>query len=157
MSIYNAPNTYDNDEVKIWKILIYNDFYAFCKGDWEMIHNDFDEKEFYAVQGNKTNNKLDWSLQYNSLAAYKEDWLNQSRDFLKLEFLCDPLKVLFESTKLSKIKIHGDIALVHKEFNGTFEIKGANSIVLDWISIFILRKYAEDWKIISFVGYLPKH
>ncbi len=90
------------------------------------------------------------------MTAYKEDWLNQSRDFLKLEFLCDSLKVLFESTKLSKIKIHGDIALVHKEFNGTFEVKGAYSIVLDLISLCTLRKYDSDWKIISFVGYLPK-
>ena len=30
----------------------------------------------------KTNNKLDWSLQYDSLAAYKKDWLQQSQDFL---------------------------------------------------------------------------
>jgi hypothetical protein len=156
MSIYNAPNTYNEDEIKIWNILMYNDFNAFCKGNWEMIHNDFEEKEFYAIQGSKTNYKLDWTLQYDSLAAYKEDWLHQSRDFLKLDFLCDPLKVLFESTKLSKIKIQGDLALVHKEFNGTFEVKGAETIVLDWISLFTLRKYDTDWKIISFVGYLPK-
>ena len=25
MTIYNAPNTYKDDEVKIWNILIYND------------------------------------------------------------------------------------------------------------------------------------
>jgi hypothetical protein len=156
MTIYNAPNTYIDDEVKIWNILIYNDFHAFCKGNWEIINNDFEEKEFYAIQGSKTNNKLDWNLQYYSLAAYKKDWLQQSQDFLKLDFLCDPLKVLFESTKLSKIKIQGDLALVHKEFNGTFELKGSDPIVLDWISLFTLRKYDSDWKIISFVGYLPK-
>lgn len=156
MSIYNAPNTYNDNEVKIWNILIYNDFHAFCRGNWEMIHNDFEEKEFYAIQCSKTNIKLDWSLQYDSLSAYKEDWLIQSRDFLKLDFLFDPLEILFESTRLSKIKIQGDLALVHKEFNGTFEVKGADPIVLDWISLFTLRRYDADWKIISFVGYLPK-
>ena len=156
MNIYNAPNTYNDDEIKIWNILMYNDFHAFCKGDWEMVHNDFEKKEFYAIQGSKTNYKLDWSLQYHSLAAYKEDWLNQSKDFLKQEFLCDPLKVLFESTKLSKIEIQGELALVHKEFNGTFVVKAAEPIVLDWISLFTLRKYGADWKIISFLGYLPK-
>lgn len=156
MSVYIAPDTYNEDEIKIWNILMYNDFYAFCKGDWEMVQNDFEEKEFYAIQGNKTNYKTGWSLQYNSLAAYKEDWLNQSKDFLQREFLCDPLKVLFESTKLSKIEIQGELALVHKEFNGTFGVKAAEPIVLDWISLFTLRKYGADWKIISFLGYLPK-
>ena len=155
--MYNAPKTYNDDEVKIWNILIYNDFQAFCKGDWDMVHDDFEEKSFYAIHGRRTNNKFDWGLQYDSLAAYKEDWLNQSRDFLKLEFLCDPLKVLFESTKLSRIEIQGELALVHKEFNGIFEVKGAEPIVLDWISLFMLKKYNSDWKIVSFLGYLPKH
>lgn len=156
MSIYSPPISYNEDEVKIWNILMYNDFHAFCRGNWEMVKNDFDEKEFYAIQGSKTNDKLEWILQYDSLAAYKEDWLNQSRDFLKLELQCDPLKVFFETTKLSKIWIKEGIALVHKEFNGVFEVKESKPIVLDWISLFTLRKFNEEWKIISFVGYLPK-
>jgi hypothetical protein len=156
MKIYTAPRAYNEDESKIWNILIYNDFHAFCRGDWELVQDDFAEKEFYAIQGGNTNNKLDWTLQYDSLSAYKEDWLSQSRDFLKYEFLCDPLKILFESAKLSKIQIRGDIALVHKEFNATFEVKEAESVVLDWISLFTLRKYGKDWKVISFLGFLPK-
>lgn len=150
------PENYTEDEAKIWKVLMYNDFHAFCKGDWEMIANDFDQASFCAIQGNKSNNKLDWNLQYNSLEAYQTDWLQQSKEFLKNEFLRDPLKVLFESTQLSKIEINGDVALVHKEFDGEFQRKDAPAIVLDWISLFLLKKKEDQWKIFSFVGYLPR-
>ena len=154
---FAPPVTYSADEVKIWNLLIYNDFHAFCKGDWEMIQNDFAEKEFYAIHSNKSNIKIDWSLKYDSLSVYREDWLRQSKEFLRLDFRLNPLEILFASTKLAKIEIKEDMALVHKEFNGAFELKGADTVLFDWISLFTLRKFDSDWKIIGFVGYLPKH
>jgi len=153
---YQPPSNYSKDEQLIWQVLIYRDFIAFCNQDWTIIANDFIEKGFFGIDGKKSTNKNNWCLTYDSLQSYKTDWINQSKEFNKKTFLIDPLEVLFNTTKLTKIEIKGDLALVHKEFNGAFRVKDEDSIVLDWISLFVLRKVNGNWKITSFTGYLPK-
>lgn len=155
--MYTPPENLNKDEVEIWRILIYNDFHAFCKGDWSMIEGDFDKENFFGIQGNNSNHKLNWNLQYNTLDVYKKDWLNQSLQFRKLPINCDPLKVLFDSTKLSRMTFKGDFAFVHKEFDAEFSLKDNSKIIFDWISVFTLKRIKSHWKIISFVGYLPKN
>lgn len=153
---YINPYKLESDEYYIWEILIRNDFEAFCKENWKMIQNDFIEDGFFGVDGKSSINKLDWSLTYDSLETYKNDWINQSNEFNKKTFVNNPLDVLYTTTKLSKIEIKGKLALVHKEFNGEFEILNEESIKLNWISLFILRKIKGNWKIANFTGYLPK-
>lgn len=156
MNEFKPPIHFNKDETKIWNVLIYNDFNAFCKGDWTLIENDFISEGFFGIQANKSSNKLDWNLQYNTLQSYKLDWINQSREFNKLEFLEDPLKTLFETTKLAKIEIKGDSALVNKEFNGQFILNNKETIELNWVSLFLMKKIDDQWKITSFVGYMPR-
>jgi hypothetical protein len=156
MNQFNPPVSYSLDEQEIWKVLIYNDFHAFCKGDWSLIEDDFIEEGFYGIQANKSTNKLDWQLQYDSLEAYKEDWIRQSEDFRKLDIIDNPLKILFETTKLSKIEIKGNSALINKEFNGQFSLRNSDPIILDWVSIFLMNKKENLWRIGSFVGYMSK-
>ena len=153
---YQAPKAYTMDEKLIWQVLIYNDFVAFCSQDWELIADDFISDGFFGIDGKKSSDKMDWALTYNSLEAYKTDWLLQSEDFNKKTFLENPLDVLFKTTKLAKIEIIGNSALVHKEFNGVFKLENEAPIALDWISLFVMRKVDEKWKIASFTGYLPK-
>ncbi|WP_155810455.1 hypothetical protein [Polaribacter sp. Hel_I_88] len=154
--IYKNPYILNSDEYYIWEILIRNDFEAFCKMDWEMIHNDFIKEGFFGIDGKLSANKLDWCLTYDSLEAYKNDWINQSKEFNKKTFVSNPLDVLYATTKLSKIEIEANIALVHKVFNGVFEVANEEPIKLNWISLFILRKVEGNWKIANFTGYLPK-
>jgi hypothetical protein len=156
MNQFNPPETYTTDEKNIWDVLMYNDFYAFYKGDWSLIEDDFIEESFYGIQANKSSNKLDWNLQYDCLDAYKKDWIKQSEGFRKLDFINDPLKILFETTKLSKIEIKGNSALINKEFNGEFSVRNAEPIILDWMSIFFMKKKENRWRIGSFVGYMSK-
>jgi hypothetical protein len=153
---YQPPISYTNEEKLIWKLLIFRDFVAFCTKDWSIIENDFIKEGFFGIDGKKSHNKKDWCLTYHSLEAYKNDWISQSKDFNKKIFLNDPLEVLFKTTKLSKIEIKDTTALVHKEFKGVFKVKDEPSIILDWISLFVLRRVKRDWKIVSFTGYLPK-
>ncbi len=155
-SKYQPPIAYSNDEKLIWQVLIHRDFVAFCTENWPLIENDFINEGFFGIDGKRSSNKLDWCLTYHSLESYKKDWIAQSKDFNTKTFLKDPLAILFNTTKLSKIEIIGDTALVHKVFNGEFMIKDEIPIVLDWISLFVLRKVDKEWKIASFTGYLPK-
>lgn len=150
------PYSLDTDEFYIWKILIRNDFEAFCKMDWNMIQNDFIQDGFFGIDGKVSPNKLDWCLTYDSLEVYKNDWIKQSKDFNKKTFVKDPLEILYNTTKLTKIEIKGNLALVHKEFNAEFEILNEKPIVLNWTSLFMLRKIDGSWKIANFTGYLPK-
>lgn len=154
----NFKNPYSNNtaEYKFWEILIKNDFEAFCTRNWKMIEADFIKEGFFGIDGKKSVNKLDWCLTYNSLESYKNDWINQSEAFNLKDFDCNPLDVLYNTTKLSRLEIKGDIALVHKEFNGRFDIKNEDPIILDWISLFVLRKIEGNWKIANFTGYLHK-
>ena len=117
---YQAPNEYTSEEKLLWQVLIFNDFVAFCSKDWDLIADDFIEAGFFGIDGKRSTNKMEWSLTYDSLSAYKKDWIAQSKDFNKKTFLEDPLDVLFKTTKLTKIEIVGNSALVHKEFNGGF-------------------------------------
>lgn len=156
MNKFKPPINFNKDEIKIWNVLINNDFNAFCNSDWSILENDFISEGFFGIQANKSSNKLDWELQYDTLESYKLDWINQSREFNKFEFLEDPLSTLFNTTKLSKIEIKDSTAMVNKEFNGRFLIKNNKTIELNWISIFLMRKINDQWKIASFVGYMPK-
>ena len=153
---YQAPEEYTSDEKLIWQVLIYNDFVAFCSENWKLIADDFIEDGFFGIDGKKSTNKMEWCLTYDSLSAYKKDWIAQSKDFNKKTFLENPLDVLFTTTKLVKIEIVGNSALVHKEFNGVFRLENEAPISLDWISLFVMRKFDKKWKIASFTGYLPK-
>ena len=154
--VYKNPYKLETDEYYIWEILIKNDFEAFCKTDWKMIQNDFIEDGFFGVDGKSSINKSDWSLTYDSLESYKKDWINQSIEFNKKTFINNPLDVLYTTTKLSKIEIKENIALVHKDFNGEFKVLNEESIKLNWISLFVLRKIEGNWKIANFNGYLSK-
>ena len=153
---YTPPAHYTDDECAIWQVLIYNDFVAFCSQDWKLISDDFIEEGFFGIDGHGSNNKLEWSLMYPNLESYKSAWINQSVDFSKKNFLLNPLEVLFDTTELNKFELVDDCALVHKSFSGKFELEDSTSIVLDWLSIFFLRKVDGNWKIASFTGYLPK-
>jgi hypothetical protein len=150
------PYKFDTDEYYIWEILIRNDFEAFCKMDWKMIQNDFIQDGFFGIDGKLSSNKLKWALTYDSLESYKIDWIKQSREFNKKAFLDNPLVVLYTTTKLSKIEIRDNIALVHKEFDGEFKVFKEAPVLLNWISLFVLRKVEGNWKIANFIGYLPK-
>ena len=156
MNKFKPPVNFNKDEIKIWNVLINNDFNAFCNNDWSIIENDFISEGFFGIQANNSSNKLDWGLQYDTLESYKLDWINQSREFNKFEFLEDPLSTLFNTTNLSKIEIKESTAMVNKEFNGRFLIKNNKTIELNWISIFLMRKINDQWKIANFVGYMPK-
>lgn len=153
---FKNPYPYNTAEYQFWEILIKNDFEAFCTRNWKMIEGDFIEEGFFGIDGKKSVNKMDWCLTYNTLESYKNDWMNQSEEFSLKNFDCNPLEVLYNTTKLSRIEIKDDIALVHKEFNGRFDIKNEDPIILDWISLFVLRKIEGNWKIANFTGYLHK-
>lgn len=153
---YYPPLNYTDEEKLIWQLLINRDFTAFCSSNWSLIENDFIKDVFFGIDGKKSQNKQDWSLTFPSLESYKRDWIKQSLEFNSKIFTKDPLDILFKQTKLSKIEITEDFALVNKEFNAILPVENEKPVVLDWISLFVLQKIESDWKIKSFTGYLPR-
>lgn len=156
MSVFQNPYREGSDEAMLWEVLIKNDFEAFVSGKWELISEDFIEEEFYGIDGNLSHRKVDWNLKYYHLELYKSDWLQQSKDFNAKNFVSDPLRHLYETTRLSIMQIREEKALVHKEFNAKLDVVNDEPIYLNWISLFMLRKVEGKWKIASFLGYLPK-
>jgi hypothetical protein len=102
---------------------------------------------------------MDWTLNFPDLESYKMAWLNDSAAFEKINFAIDPRKQLYAISKLEKIEIKKDIALVHKVFNGDIPIVDAESLPFRWRSLFLMQKAGGRWRIAGFCGYinLTKH
>jgi hypothetical protein len=149
------PDGLSLDEQKIWECLIFRDFLAFSASDWSIIQEDFVETNFYGISARNTLDKNKWCIGYPNLESYKEDWLKSSIILNGKKIEDDLFKVLMESSKLTKIQISDNVALVTKVFNGRCAVKNESDIIFDWTSFFTMRKLKSSWKIESFIGYIP--
>lgn len=145
----------DPDQHAIWEMLVRRDIEGFLAGDWEAGADDFIESGFIGLDGRFSSDPDTWQITFPSLATYREAWLAQSRDFARTEFLDDPCARLFEAMQLTSFKFTGDVALVHKEFDGAIRKKDGGQLLLRWLSLFFCRREAGRWRIAGFVGYLP--
>ena len=65
------------------------------------------------------------------------------------------LEALLSATTLDRIEINGDTAIAHKKFDGCLPNRNGTKTRLLWQTIYIVRRISQQWKIASFVGYLP--
>jgi len=145
----------DRDRYQIWEKVVRVDIDAFLAQDWSMCADDFVEEHFIGIDAGKSPNPDSWSLTYESLEAYKIDWLRQAADFAKERYLEDKREALFHATTLRDIDIRGESALLHKKFDGSItRIDGTVEPIL-WQTIYKMKKIAGVWKITGFVGYMP--
>jgi len=147
------PFDLDADRAEIWDMLVARDIEAFVAGDWAATEVDFLRDGFLGINGRGKSNPDSWSLGYGSLEAYRDSWLQQSREFQ--ETVVDPRSALYSATTLRDIDISGTTAVAHKKFDGTAERFCGTSLVMDWQSLYFCQKTAAGWKITGFLGYLP--
>jgi len=144
----------DPDRHQIWEGLIARDIDAFLKQDWEMTSGDFSPEVFVGYTG--IANPDHWRIAFPDLDSYRDEWLRQAKSFSEKSLRgIEPSAFLHQSVVLRDIEISGDIAMAHKKFDGRAVTLSGEEIVLNWQSIFWLRRYPSGWKITAFLGYLP--
>ena len=154
MSIFKNPFS-DPDQKSIWDILVERDIDAFLAADWNMTASDFIEDGFYGIDGNKNANPDNWTMTFPDLATYKAEWLKQAAHTALTAQSEGCREALFAASRLKTIDINGHTAIAHKEIKGVITNRDGSKEILDWQSLYVMRKVGGQWKIASFVGYLP--
>ena len=145
----------DSNRYEIWEKVVRVDIDAFLAQDWSMCKDDFIEENFMGINAKKSSNPDTWDMTYESLDEYKEDWLNQAKDFASNEYKEDKRKALFDATTLRDIQIKGDMALLHKKFDGQITKIDGSVELINWQTLYKMKKVNNSWKIFGFVGYMP--
>jgi hypothetical protein len=139
----------------IWEMLVPRDIDAFLSADWSIVADDFVEEGFIGINGNKSPNPDDWRLTFPTLAAYRDEWLRQARDFAEQSFSDDPRTAIFTTTTLEEIEVVGEMALVRKKFDGSIRKSDGSVDIMKWQTLYYCRLHGGRWKISGFTGYLP--
>lgn len=153
MAEHSNPFEPGTDRHAIWEMSVRRDIEAFVAGDWGAIEADFIAACFYGIDARGRDNPDAWVPGFASLGAYRDVWLTQSAEFVAR--VVDPAAALFDATILRDIEITGDVALLHKKFDGEAATRGGESIPLHWQTLYQCRRKAGGWRIQGFVGYLP--
>ncbi len=144
----------DPDRHAIWEMLVERDIVAFLASDWQMVAEDFAAEQFAGYSG--PSNPDHWRITYPTLDAYRDDWLRQAKAFSAISLQAIDAKEFFhQTTVLRDIEIAGDLAMVHKKFDGRAMTVTGEPLILNWQTIYWLRRFCSGWKITGFLGYLP--
>ena len=155
MSLYKNPFPNDPDRHAIWEMLVERDIKAFVAQNWSMVAGDFIADGFMGVDGRGLSNPDGWQITFPTLEAYRDEWLRQAKITAETEFAEELEPALVRATTLRDIEIAGDLALIHKKFDGSVAKMGGGSVTLNWQTLYYCRKVAGEWKITGFTGYLP--
>lgn len=139
----------------IWEMLVSRDIDAFLAADWAMVVDDFVEDGFLGISGNRNPDPDQWTLAFPNLAAYRDEWLKQARDFQAGSYGEDPRTAIFFTTTLEEIDVNGETALVRKKFDGGIKKADGTLDVMRWQTLYYCRLHEGRWKIAGFTGYLP--
>ena len=139
----------------IWEMLVPRDIDAFLATDWSMVAGDFVEDGFIGISGNRDPNPDNWRLAFPNLAAYRDEWLTQAKDFAAQSYGEDPRTAIFTTTTLEEIEISGETALVRKKFDGGIKKADGTLDIMRWQTLYYCRLHEGHWKISGFTGYLP--
>jgi hypothetical protein len=154
----NHPNPFppsDGARHAIWEMLVRRDIKAYVAQDWDAHFQDFAPENFFALDGNHSANPDDWRLTYADIARYRDAWLASAAE-LRGRMTADELThALFALTSLVNIELGGDFALARKKFDGQIAFAEGEPAVLRWQTLYFCRRIGEQWRIVSFLGYLP--
>lgn len=139
----------------IWEMLVTRDIDAFLAADWSKVADDFVEDGFLGINANRETNPDNWRLSFPSLAAYRDEWLKQAKDFQTQQFAEDPRNAIFATTTLEEIEVEGETALVRKKFDGGLRKADGSFDVMKWQTLYYCRLHQGRWKISGFTGYMP--
>lgn len=144
----------DPDRREIWEMLVERDIRAFLDCDWAMVDGDFAADQFVGYSGPA--NPDHWRVTYPTLTAYRNEWLLQAEKFRGIALPSMSMEeFLHRTTVLRDIEIAGDKAMAHKKFDGRAVTTEGEPLVLNWQTLYWLRRFDSGWKITGFLGYLP--
>lgn len=155
MSVLDNPFSHDADRSEIWEILVRRDIDAFLDADWNAVKDDFVEQGFYGIDGRNRGNPDHWIMNFPDLASYRDLWLQAATTAAVAMDKAAAREPLYAASRLKSIDINGCHAIAHKEIKGAIPGKDGNKDILDWQTLYVMRKIEGVWKISSFVGYLP--
>ena len=145
----------DSARHSIWEMLVTRDIDAFLAADWSRVADDFVEDGFLGINASRDANPDNWRLSFPSLAAYRDEWLRQAKDFQTQQFAEDPRHAIFTTTTLEEIEVEGETALVRKKFDGGTRRADGGFDVMKWQTLYYCRLHEGRWKISGFTGYMP--
>ena len=135
-------------------MLVERDIAAFVAADWSLVEQDFAAEQFAGYSGKS--NPDHWRITFPTLNAYRDEWLRQAKNFAAVTLQSMSVSdFLYETTVLRDIEIAGDLAMAHKKFDGRAMTTAGQPLVLNWQTIYWLRRSSSGWKITGFLGYLP--
>lgn len=144
----------DPNRFEIWEILVNRDIAAFLECDWSKTADDFHAETFVGYAG--PSNPDHWRINFPSLDTYRDEWLRQAFEFQKMTLVGEDIKqFLFKASILRDIEIRDDVAMAHKKISGRAVTTGGREIVLNWQSVYWLRRTDGRWRVTGFLGYLP--
>ncbi len=155
MSLFDNPFQNDPDRRYIWDMLVHRDIDAFIAGDWSMVDGDFVREGFLGLDAKGSDNPDTWCVSFPTLEVYRDEWLRQSAETAKIAFAEDLRTGIFRATNLLHIEVTGNIAVAHKKFDGTIAKSDGTKDVLNWQTLYFVRKVGEVWKLTGFIGYMP--
>jgi len=145
----------DPDRHALWDMLVRRDIDAFLSQDWSMVENDVLADEFFGMHAHFLSDADSWRLQFPRLEIYRDEWLRQASETAATRF-AEPLRTaLFRITNLRDIDLDGDRAVLHKKFNGRIACADGSFDTLKWQTLYFCRRVSGQWRISSFIGYMP--
>ena len=145
----------DNDRHALWQMLVHRDIEAFLASDWERVAEDFIADGFIGIDARHSPNPDSWRITFPDLPTYRATWLEQARQWILGGNRERLRRELFEATSLRDIEIHGEVALLHKKFDGALSAADGSRVPLIWQTLYTCRRAEGRWRIAGFTGYLP--
>ena len=144
----------DPDRFEIWELLVNRDIAAFLEADWSKTADDFLGESFVGYSG--SSNPDHWRITFPSLDTYRDEWLRQASEFRKTKLVGeDTCHFLFKASILRDIEISDDVAMAHKKIEGRAVTTEGREILLNWQTVYWLRRIDGRWRVTGFLGYLP--
>ncbi len=136
-------------------MLVARDIDAFLAADWSMIDGDFRREGFIGLHAHHQGDPDRWRLAFPTVEAYRDEWLRQAQEAQKISY-AEPLRAaIFRATHLTDIDINGNVAVLHKKFDGSIRRSDGGTDRLLWQTLYFCAYDGARWKITGFVGYMP--
>ncbi len=146
----------DPDRHALWDRLVRADSDAFVAGDWAAIEGDFDAEHFEGIRCGHSADPADWRIAFPTLASYRDNWLDLSRQFVARRFAgLTPREAIYARTHLTQIDVAGDRALCHKQFFGDLPLADGTALAGSRQTLYRAHRQRGGWKVVGFLGQLP--
>ena len=154
----NFPNPFaetGGDPASLWRILVADDIEAFVSCDWEAHAKNIYEPSFFGINANGSADPSHWALEFPNLVNYRDIWLGLAKKSVAKSAPDRLRSAHFKASTLFDVQVREDVATCLKSFNNAFEHDDGSPEIMHWETQYMCRRIQGDWKIWSFVGFLP--